>query len=542
MKYLKMACGCTFPIVEDGPHRPYVKISFDVEDHDFECRATWDLLSSGDTKGVFQLESQLGQMLSKRLKPESIEQLSALTAIMRPGCMESIRDGKSVTDHYIDRKNANETVSYYHPALEPALKKTFGELIYQEQAMQIARDVAGFDLQEADVLRKAIGKKNTQLMAEVKQNFIKKAQEKGVLTNEQAEEVFSWIEKSQRYSFNKSHAVAYGVLAYLTAYAKAHLPEQFFTSYLRHSEKTADQSQEVLELVNNTKLLNIEVRPPDIRKLNKHFALKDVIYVGLIDIKGIGESVYSKIEDQLRRSDIDTWTKNQFLFQVAPKIGFTPCESLIAAGALSHLCSNRTLMIYELQRIKELTDKELDFAVANLIHKHESVASVFKAMIDLPVGRGQAIANKKRHEKVVGLYNSLINPSYTLQDNAVWIAKKEKELLGIALTCSEVDDCDTSAANCTCKDFINGYNKTPLIAAKIERIKEITIKNGASRGQKMCFLSISDSTCSLDSVTLFAEPYAKYKHLLLEGNTVMIGGRRDQKRGGLIVDRVWQLY
>ena len=135
--------------------------------------------------------------------------------------MEAIVDGKSLTNHYIDRKHGREPVEYFHPALEQSLKETFGILVYQEQSMQIAQEIAGFNLQEADILRKAIGKKKTDVMAQVKTSFLQKAEEKGIVTKEQAEEIFSWIEKSQRYSFNKSHAVSYAFNAYLSAYAKA---------------------------------------------------------------------------------------------------------------------------------------------------------------------------------------------------------------------------------------------------------------------------------------------------------------------------------
>ena len=545
MKYLEFDCGCRFPLVKEGGFRPFVKITLDVEDHDFQCKRTWDMIGSGDTKGVFQIESQLGQQLSKRLKPTNIEQLSALTAIMRPGCMESKdHNGKSVTDRYIDRKNGEEPVTYYHSSLEPALNKTFGELIYQEEAMQIARDIAGFSLQDADVLRKAIGKKKPEEMAKVKTMFLDGCKKLSIVSDEQALEIWNGIEKSQRYSFNKSHAVSYGIVAYLTAYCKAHLPECFFTAYLKHSANEADQSEEVHQLVNNAKLLNIDVCPPDIRKRNKRFKLyDDGIFFGLIDIKGIGESAYNKINKVIESvpQPINTWSKLDFIFNVAPAIGFTNAISLISAGAVAFLDSNRTLMIYECQKVKELTDKELEYIIANVLPRgFNSVAKVFEYILSLPVGRGQAISSKTRHAKIFGFYNSLSRPTHNLQDSAGWIARTEKELLGISITCSEVDDCDISFANCTCKEFLDGHRANPMIGAKLEKIKEITIKNGKSVGKKMAFLGLSDSSCSLDA-TIFSDAYENYKHLLLEGNTILLAGKRDSKRGGLIVDKIWQL-
>jgi len=198
-------CGCKFPVL-DGSNKAFPKILFSpkIEDISLDCKRTWDLIGEGNTKGCFQLESRLGQSMAKKLKPENIEQLSALISIMRPGSLEAFRDGKSVANHFIDKKNHLESVDYFHPALEPSLKSTYGEMIYQEQAMQITQAIAGFDLQEADMLRKAIGKKKPEEMAKVKIKFIEGAKKLKIVTTEEAEEIFGWIEKSQRYSFNKS--------------------------------------------------------------------------------------------------------------------------------------------------------------------------------------------------------------------------------------------------------------------------------------------------------------------------------------------------
>jgi DNA polymerase-3 subunit alpha len=200
MLQLKFDCGCSFKCEEPN------KIIFSpkIQDINLECKKTWNLISDGNTKGVFQLESRLGQSIAKKLKPENIEQLSALISILRPGSLEAIRDGKSVTNHYIDKKNAKESVDFFHPSLEPILNTTLGELIYQEQAIQIAKDIAGFTLSESDTLRKSIGKKDVKLMAEIKNKFLDGCRKQNIVNENDAQEIFGWIEKSQRYSFNKS--------------------------------------------------------------------------------------------------------------------------------------------------------------------------------------------------------------------------------------------------------------------------------------------------------------------------------------------------
>jgi len=202
MKYFTYPCGCKFPVINEES----LSIDFNasIDNINLECSRTWDLISSGNTKGCFQLESRLGRTMAKKLKPENIEQLSALISIMRPGSLEAFRDGKSVSNHYIDKKNGQESLDYFHPSLEKALKTTYGEMIYQEQAMEIAQTVAGFNLQEADMLRKAIGKKKPEEMAKVKLKFLEGSTNQKIVNQDQAEEIFGWIEKSQRYSFNKS--------------------------------------------------------------------------------------------------------------------------------------------------------------------------------------------------------------------------------------------------------------------------------------------------------------------------------------------------
>src|SRR5208283_5393690 len=174
MSKFSFPCGCNFDITDvklsDG--RPSIKFRAEVTKINMNCSKVWDMISAGNTKGCFQLESPLGQSLARKMKPRNIEHLSALIAILRPGVLEAIRDKKSVTMHYIDRKNGVEEVSYFHPALKMCLESTYGEMIYQEQAMQIARDIAGFTMQEADELRKAIGKKLPEVMAKVKTKFL----------------------------------------------------------------------------------------------------------------------------------------------------------------------------------------------------------------------------------------------------------------------------------------------------------------------------------------------------------------------------------
>ena len=235
---------------------------------------TWQLFAEGKTKGVFQLESNLGKSWSKKLSPNNIEELSALIAIIRPGCLKAFVDGKSMTQHFIDRKHGREEVTYLHESLEEILAPTYGVLVYQEQSMRIAQKIAGFDLQEADVLRKAIGKKKADLMAKVKKSFIAGAKKTKVVDKETAEEIFSWIQASSRYAFNKSHSISYAVCSYWSAYDKAHSPEEFFLSYLYYANEKQDPHQEVYELISEAKLFDIQTRTPSLANFEDKFNVK----------------------------------------------------------------------------------------------------------------------------------------------------------------------------------------------------------------------------------------------------------------------------
>ena len=535
------ACGCKFDVVND-----HIIYNPNIEQLSLDCKATWDLICDGNTKGVFQLESQLGRSMSERVKPRNMEQLSDLVAIIRPGCMEAIVDGKSLTNHYIDRKHKVDPVEYFHDALKPILKSTYGILVYQEQALLIARDIAGFDLQEADILRKAIGKKNVSLMTELKEKFITKAVEKGTVTREQSEEIFSWIEKSQRYSFNKSHSISYAYNAYLTAYTKTHFPHEFFTSYLKNSIGKPDAYLEIEELVNNARIMNINVMPPNIKKMNKYFTLiMNNPTFGLTEIKGVGGSVFDKMVQCLKNNKINlkTCDWNTFL------IGFGSCtkvdsfEALALSGALDCFKVPRSQMVHELKMFRELSKREVPWIEAyKKQHEEATLKECICAMMELNDWSNpkRPIFRKDRVEVVESIVDSLQNPGYELIDLPGWKARQEEHYLGISLTCARVDEYDTSRSNCTCKEYIDGFeSKNGIrITAQIDGVREWKIKRGSSKGKKMAFVTISDGTCSLDSVTFFSDEWSKYRKHVAEGNIVLFLGNRDIKRGSFLIKSV----
>ena len=542
MKTMKMGCDCTFNLISEEPLKVDFKAT--IDNINMECPATWDLLSSGNTKGVFQLESQLGQSISKQVEPRDIEELAAVISIMRPGCLQSsLDDGKSLTHHFIERKQGREQSVYLHTALKPILKNTYAILVYQEQAMKIATDIAGFNLMEADTLRKAIGKKKAKMMAEIKGQFLEGCAQVGIIDSSQAEELFGWIQASQRYSFNKSHAVSYAYNAYISAYLKTHFPTTFFATYLSNADSKPKPFEEIRQLVNNAKNSDIFILNPDIREKNPLFKVKSkskIVY-GLRTIKGIGDSILKTLFEVISEVDLNNISWFFFLVHIAPKVNSTAVKALIGSGALDHLNISRTKMLYEYNIYSKLTGKNEPVYMQQLDSDSISLEMALEQLIAEPYGRGKYISSVKRHNKVKELLNSLRNPPYELVDSNDWIVGIEEELLGTSLSSSRVNSCDTSSANCTCHEFLNTKRKNGIIPVQIDKIKEITIKRGAHKGKKAAFLEVSDSTASLQSVTCWSEVWEEHRNEIIQGNTVMISGIRDKKTENFVVNKIWQI-
>jgi len=198
-KTKKFDCGCEFPLDENGK----VILPTDIEELNLECPRIWQLLADGKTTGIFQLESRLGSSYAKKLKPKDLEAWSLLIAAIRPGCLEVKVDDKTVTQHLVDRYNHQEDLSYIHIELEDILKETLGFIVYQESALLITQKLAGFTLEQADLLRRAIGHKEVETMEKIKQPFLDGCKKVGKVNEQDAIEIFNMIAKSQRYSFNK---------------------------------------------------------------------------------------------------------------------------------------------------------------------------------------------------------------------------------------------------------------------------------------------------------------------------------------------------
>ena len=527
------------------------KYTFDPLSIDFNDEKTWDLICSGKTKGVFQLESNLGKSWAKRVKPRNIEELAALISIIRPGTLKAIQDGKSMTQRFVDRKNLTEKIEYLHESLEPILKNTQGVLVYQEQSMQIAQQLAGFNLQEADNLRKAIGKKKADLMAEIKKDFLAGTKRQGIVDQETAEEIFSWIEKSSRYAFNKSHAVSYAICAYWSAYAKAHYPLEFYCNYLLHSSSKIDPQLEVKQLVSDARSVDIRINPPSVKSLRPNTSIIDgKIYFGLLDVKTVGKSQVEKLKDVVVDVEItlgkplDEWNWYEFLVLASARVNKRMLVALVSVGYFDHLPESRSKMLDDLDTWNQVTKKQQEWAVEN--HKSfKSLLALLKAMAPTKK-EGGATFNSKRSSLISDLIKQCESPSYSMKDDPQWIIRVEEQYLGVPLTYSKVEICNTDRANCTIKDVVNGKSGDIKVAVSITEVAKWKQKQGKNSGAEMAFLRVEDGTGSLDSVTVFAEKWEEYKGVLYEGNNVIVCGTssKNNKKGhddGIIVESVIQI-
>ena len=305
----------------------------DIDKIPLDDKNVYKLFAKGLTTGVFQFESSGMREFLKKLKPTVIEDLIAMNALYRPGPMKNIGD-------FISRKAGKTKIKYTHPSMKPILEETYGIIVYQEQVMQIAHEVADFSLAEADIMRRAMGKKIKKLMDELKIKFVEGAQKKHNISKTKANSIYELIERFAEYGFNKSHSTAYAYVAYQTAWLKTHYPAEFMSANLTSEMSNIDR---IVILINECRKMKIEVDPPDINvsDINFHPINNNTISFGLNAIKNVGTKALEEIIDTRNNSGtFDTlfdFTSKVTLKAVNRKV----LESLNMAGALDSLEGNR---------------------------------------------------------------------------------------------------------------------------------------------------------------------------------------------------------
>jgi DNA polymerase III subunit alpha len=379
-------------------------VDVDVDDPaflgDMDDPLTFEMLSSGDTLGVFQLDSAGMQSLVRRLKPTRFEDISALLALYRPGPL-----GMDMHTAFADRKNGLEDVTHDHPDLEAILGETYGVIVYQEQVMQIATDLCGFTMAEADALRKAVGKKQRKLMEDQRDKFISGGAEKGY-ERSFVTRLWELIEKFAEYGFNKAHTVAYGVISYQTAWLKAHYPVEYMAALLTSVRNNKDNKPLYL---NECRRMGIPVRLPDVNASEADFTPSDdVILFGLSAVRGVGEGVVERIV--AARKELGRFTDfADFCAKVdASVLNRTVLESLIRAGAFVSLGHPRRglLEVYEAIVAEALGRKRAEAAGQFSLFDEGPSAAGSTVAIDIPDLEFPQRDLLKLERELLGLYVS----------------------------------------------------------------------------------------------------------------------------------------
>ncbi len=448
--------------------------------------APFELLCNGLTDGVFQLESRGMRQVLMDMKPSKFEDLIALLALYRPGPLES----GMVTD-FIQRKHGRIKVDYPHPSLEPILRETYGVILYQEQVMRIASELADYTLGDGDILRRAMGKKDPQVMAQQRSKFLQGAKQNG-LPEETASHLFDLIEKFAGYGFNKSHSAAYALISYQTANLKAHFPVEFMAALMTSEVGNTDK---VMAHINACREMTISIQPPDINKSEHPFTVeKEFIRFGLSGIKNVGDgAIQNIVQERSKNGPFQNFLN--FCERVnLRKVSRRVIESLIKSGAMDCFGSSRAALFASLDRVVSVAQKRsrsqqngqlslLSFVRDSKTNKSEDKSSGIG--LDLQAAKTEEWSeDQKLHYEKESL-------GFFLSGHPLLPFKDRLKLLEITFL----------------KDCLELPPDTEIRTAfLVTGCKEITTR----KGDKMAFCQIEDLTGRAE-LTLFPETYKKVK-------------------------------
>ena len=441
---------------------------------------TYHLISRGDTTGVFQLESSGMRSLLMKMKPDHFDDIVAAVALYRPGPMENI-------PLYLEGRKNKNNITYLVKELEPILKSTYGIMIYQEQIMQIAQVIAGFSLGRADILRKAVSKKDESMMAGMKEEFLQGAIKKG-FDEKIAFKLYQMIEKFANYGFNKSHSVAYGYMAYQLAYLKANYPLYFFAAILSNESGSASSKMRIIE---ESKRYGVKILPPSINYSYSRFVVEEGgIRYSLVSIKNVGAAGYKMILKEREKGLFKDMY--DFLARI-PSLSSKMLESLIDAGAFDEFNKNRAYLRKNISLMLEYIQLGVD------------EKPIFEEV------RENKYERLEREREVLGLYVSTHPIVYVKQ-------KIKHPLVNLV-------------------DVENYMDRNILVVCSISSVRAIVDK----KGREMAFIEGQDETGQVEFVC-FSNQYERFKNILERGKIVEMNVRVQYRdRLSLIINQVKEL-
>ena len=469
---------------------------FDITSVSLDDKATYELLSSGNTTGIFQLESPGMRDILVKIKPDHFDDLVAILALYRPGPL-----GSGMVDDYVKRCRGLVPVKYDTPELKDILKETQGVIVYQEQVMKIANVLAGFSLGEADLLRRAMGKKDPETMAKLKSRFVEGAKRNGT-SEKKAEKIFDLIEYFAGYGFNKSHSAAYALITYQTAYLKAHYPVEYMAAMLTCEMGKMDK---VTAGIRECKDMGIAILPPDVNESAMDFTVSGTaIRFGLVAIKNIGESAIESViatrNESGRYSSIFDFCKRVDL----RKVNKRAIESLIKSGAFDTTGARRAQLLAVL---------DTAMSIGGASQREKNQVSIFEAL--------EANGNDPTGE--------------LLPDIPEWeehvILKNEKDTIGFYITGHPLARFESKIrrySSSSAKDLANTEDgKDVTICGIIAEVRTTLTK----KGDKMAYVRLEDLEGSVELI-VFPELYRSSSALLTEDRAVLAGGTVNKTDSG----------
>jgi len=462
--------------------------NFDLKQIPMDDKKTFQHLSQGEATGIFQLESNgMGSVL-RQLQPDKFEEIIAVVALFRPGPMENIPS-------FCNRKHGKEKIEYLHPLLEKVLKETYGIIVYQEQVMQIAQVLSNYTLGEADLLRRAMGKKIQKEMDAQKNRFIEGAKNNKISVNE-ASKIFDLVDKFAGYGFNKSHAAGYALLAYQTAYLKTNFPYEFMTATLNYS---IDRTDRIIFLNKELKSLNIEFTKPDINLSQAEFAIEEnngikSIRFGLGAIKGVGLKSMSNLVRE-RENNGNFIDVIDFMSRLhGDVINKRQLEKLIQAGSFDSIEANRAKLFYNVPKFVEIyggsNNKDQN---QKMLFEENKLSFDDTNLFDQQIDNWSSVFLLKNELEVIGFYFSshpvsLYPKNYFQHNNIIeWNQIK-----------------------------LNEDIKSAKIVGSILDIKERSNK----QGKKYAFLTVSTLESQIE-LTIFSDKLNDFRSLIKEGNLLL---------------------
>lgn len=496
-------------------------IDLDLNKIDYDDKKVLEYIGTGNTEGIFQLESGGMKNFMKELKPQSLEDIIAGISLYRPGPMDFI-------PKYIEGKNNLDSVTYDCPQLEPILEPTYGCIVYQEQVMQIVRDLAGYTLGRSDLLRRAMSKKKADVMAKERQKFVYGDEKEGVkgcinngISEETANQIYDEMTDFAKYAFNKSHAAAYAVVAYQTAYLKYYYTEEFMAAMLT---SVMDMTGKIAEYVYSCRSMGIKILPPDINEGESGFSAgENSIRYGLTAIKNVGKAIIDNIvaerEAHGKYKDLE-----DFITRTAGLgVNKRAIENFIKAGAFDSLGATRKQMMMVYVQIMDGVNQEKKDAMAGQVtlfdFADEEAKETYK--VQMPdVGEYETDQKLEFEKEVIGIYAS----GHPLQDQE---GKWRRVITNMTLDFAEPEEGEDAKVEDKSKVTVGGIVGT---------VTRKFTKNGA----QMAFITLEDLVGTIE-VIIFPRQFDSNRHLIVEGKKLFIDGEaniEENAAGKVIANKI----